>query len=149
MRSLYLLYDSRCELCRRLKDWLLGHEAWLELKMLPAGSPQVKEMFPGLETIASADDLAVVSDEGEIYLNNEAWIMSLYALVEYREWACRLAHPLLLPFARQAFDLLSKNRHAISKWLGSGSPEAIADELRQVSLQPCSLPEETISDYLR
>jgi predicted DCC family thiol-disulfide oxidoreductase YuxK len=118
--------------------------------MLPAGSGHTKQMFPGLEEIASSEDLAVISDEGEVYLNNHAWIMCLYALTDYREWACRLAHPLLLPFARQAFDTLSKNRFAISRWLGGSDPQAIADELRQVTLEPCLLPETTtISDYLR
>src|SRR5947209_1518869 len=148
MQALYVLYDARCGLCRRLKDWLLGQRAWLALKMMPAGSVQAQQMFPGLQQIASSDDLVVVSDEGEVYLNNHAWIMCLYALEEYREWARRLAHPLLLPFVRQAFETVSSNRDAISRWLG-GSTESIADELRQVPLQPCSLPEGTVSDYLR
>jgi len=84
--------------------------------------------------------------------------MCLYALEEYRLWAGRLAHPLLLPLARQAFDTLSKNRHAISRWLGDNNPGKIATELRRVALgscekdscekEPCQT-EETVSDYLR
>lgn len=149
MRCLYLLYDERCELCCRLKQWLGRQETWLELRLLPCGSAECSRLFPGLEKIASTDDLVAISDQGEVYLNNHAWIMCLYALVEYREWAWRLAHPLLLPLARQAFEALSKNRHAISRWLKSPSPDTIADELRQVTLAPCSMPEGTISDYLR
>jgi len=148
MQALYVLYDARCGLCQRLKDWLLGQQAWLALKMIPAGSPQAQQMFPELEQIASFDDLVVVSDEGEVYLNNQAWIMCLYALEEYREWACRLAHPLLLPFVRQAFETVSKNRHSISRWLGV-STESIVHELQQVPLETCALPEGTVSDYLR
>ena len=148
MQMLYVLYDARCGLCQRLKDWLLQHQSWLTLKMLPAGSEQVRQMFPGLEQIASSDDLVVISDEGEVYLNDHAWIMCLYALEEYREWACRLAHPLLLPFSRQAFAALSKNRYAISQWLGRGA-ESLANELRQVALDPCLPQEGTVSDYLR
>lgn len=149
MRTLYLLYDERCELCSQLKQWLARQEAWLELKMLPAGSAEARKMFPGLEQIAGSDDLVAVGDQGEVYLNNRAWIMCLYALVEYREWAWRLAHPLLLPLARQAFDAVSRNRHTISRWLKSTSPDTIARELSQVILAPCSLPEGTVSDYLR
>jgi predicted DCC family thiol-disulfide oxidoreductase YuxK len=150
MRKLYVLYDSRCELCCRLQRWLSEQESWVELKTMPAGSAEVRKMFPELEEIASADDLVVVSDEGEVYLDNRAWIMCLYALVKYREWACRLAHPLLLPLARQAYEALSRNRYSISRWLGTNSNEAIAAELRHVSLPPCSTAgEETISDYLR
>ncbi|HEY6249012.1 MAG TPA: DCC1-like thiol-disulfide oxidoreductase family protein [Candidatus Angelobacter sp.] len=149
MRRLYLLYDERCELCCRLKEWLAHQEAWLELRLVPSVSPGVLQMFPGLDRVATADDLVAISDEGEVYLNNRAWIMCLYALVEYREWAWRLSHPLLLPLARQAFAAISKNRHAISRWLKSAGPDTIADELRQAPMAPCSIPEGTISDYLR
>lgn len=150
MEKLYVLYDPKCELCERLKDWLLVQRSWLGLCMVPAGSDKARKMFPELEKIASANDLVVISDEGEVYLNDRAWIMALYALEEYRDWACRLSHPLLLPLARQAFATLSRNRYAISRWLiGKYGPERIAGELRKVALQPCSLPAETVSDYLR
>jgi len=149
MRTLYVLYDPRCELCRRLKDWLQLQRCWLELRLMPANSDETRALFPGLEQIASSSDLVVISDEGEAYLNNHAWIMALYALTEYRDWACRLAHPLLLPFARQAFDAISRNRHAISRWLEDASSENIAEELRNLRLEPCLLPEGTISDYLQ
>jgi predicted DCC family thiol-disulfide oxidoreductase YuxK len=148
MTKLYVLYDPRCELCLRLRDWLSGQRHWLELEMIPAGSPLAKQTFPGLEQIASSDDLVVISDEGNVYLNNRAWIMCLYALQAYRSWSFRLAHPLLLPLARQAFDTLSKNRHKISLWLASKDPARVANELRQVTLEPCPL-QGTISDYLR
>lgn len=146
MHRLYLLYDERCELCRRLKNWILRQNAWLELKVLPAGSEAARQLFPGLEQIATGDDLVVISDAGEVYLNNHAWIM---CLSEYRDWARRLAHPLLLPLARQAFDTLSKNRQGISQWLAGGDPQRIADQLSRVTLEPCSLPEGSLSDYLR
>jgi len=151
MRKLYVLYDGRCELCRRLQEWLLRQDAWLELQVLPANSPRAGALFPGLERIASAEDLAVVSDEGGVYLNNRAWIMCLYALREYRGWANRLSHPLLEPLARQAFASLSRNRLAISRWMASSNPE-IAEQLRQVTLEPCSTgpgPEPRITEYLR
>jgi len=149
MRYLYLLYDERCELCCRLKQWLARQETWLELRLLPCGSAESLRMFPGLEKLTSSDDLVAISDQGEVYLNNRAWIMCLYALVDYREWAWRLAHPLLLPLARQAFEAISRNRHTISRWLKRSSPDKIADELRQIPMASCSLPEGTISDYLR
>lgn len=149
MKRLYLLYDARCELCCRLQHWLQDQEKWLELKLLPAGSEQARKMFPGLEKIASEQDLVAISDEGEVYLNDRAWIMSLYALAEYRQWAWRLAHPLLMPLARQAFEALSRNRYAISRWLNGGTPETIAGELRRINLAACSTSEETIADYLR
>ena len=149
MKTLYVLFDPKCALCERLKDWLLVQRSWLGLCLVPAGSEKARRMFPALEQIVSANDLVVVSDEGQVYLNNNAWIMALYALVEYKEWARRLAHPLLLPLVRQAFATISGNRYAISRWISASGPEQIAGELRQVALEPCAAPPVNISDYLR
>jgi len=149
MEKLYVLYDPKCELCERLKDWLLVQRPWLGLSMIPTGSEKARKMFPELEKMITSNDLAVISDDGEVYLNSSAWIMALYALEEYREWACRLAHPMIAPFARQAFEMISRNRLAISIWLGHDRPEEIAGELKKVPLPPCAMPNGTVSDYLR
>lgn len=149
MKKLYVLYDPKCALCQRLKDWLLVQRSWVEICLIPAGSDEARRMFPTLQQIASANDLVVVSDEGQVYLNNNAWIITLYALVEYREWACRLAHPVLLPLVRQAFATISRNRYAISSWLSETWPEQVARNLRRVALEPCAVQQPTISDYLR
>jgi predicted DCC family thiol-disulfide oxidoreductase YuxK len=153
MLKLYVLYDPKCELCRRLKDWILVQRSWIGIAVLEAGSEKARRLFPELEQIATSDDLAVISDEGAVYLNNHAWIMVLYAMVDYRDWAARLTHPLLAPLARQAFAALSRNRHRISTLLSNNDPEAIAGELRQVELEPCALPAanapvSTVREYL-
>jgi len=140
MQKLYVLYDPKCELCRRLKDWILVQRSWIGLAVLEAGSDKAKRLFPELEGIARKDDRAVISDEGAVYLNDRAWIMVLYAMVDYRDWAGRLTHPILMPLARQAFAALSKNRHYLSSWLSAEDPEEIAGELRRVELEPCALP---------
>jgi predicted DCC family thiol-disulfide oxidoreductase YuxK len=140
MQKLYVLYDPKCELCCRLKNWILVQRSWMGLVVMEAGSEEARRLFPALERIASQDDLAVVSDEGAVYLNDRAWIMVLYAMVEYGDWAARLAHPLLMPLARQAFAALSKNRHYLSSWLNATDPEAIAGVLRKVELEPCAVP---------
>lgn len=160
MKNLYVLYDERCAICKRLRDWLLVQRSWIGLSMIAAGSPRAKALFPGLEKIASASDLVAISDAGEVYLNNHAWIMCLYALEDYRDWALRLASPLLLPLARQAWETLSKNRQAISRWIGS-SEQQLATELKGVRLEPCETEtsqsqagpkpvlENNLSEYLR
>ena len=48
MEKLYVLYDPKCELCERLKDWLLVQRTWLGLCMVPAGSEKAQKMFPEL-----------------------------------------------------------------------------------------------------
>lgn len=154
MTKLYVLYDPKCELCCRLKDWILVQRSWIGIAVMAAGSERARRLFPELENVATKDDLAVVSDEGAVYLNDRAWIMVMYAMADYREWASRLTHPLLMPLARQAFAALSKNRHAISRWLSSDDDSEIADELRRVELEPCVLPAtsapvSTVREYLQ
>ncbi len=140
MEKLYVLYDPHCELCCRLKNWILVQRTWLGLAVIEQGSEKAKRLFPELDHIAGKEDLAVVSDEGAVYLNDRAWIMVLYAMSEYQDWASRLTHPLLMPLARQAFAALSKNRHWISGLLSTDNAEVIADELRKVEIPPCAVP---------
>jgi predicted DCC family thiol-disulfide oxidoreductase YuxK len=154
MEKLYVLYDPKCELCCRLKNWILVQRSWIGLALVEQGSEKAKRLFPELDQIAGKEDLAVVSDEGAVYLNDRAWIMVLYAMVEYRDWAARLTHPLLLPLARQAFAALSKNRQLLSRWLSAEDPEALAGELRKVELEPCAVPAgnvtiSTVREYLQ
>ena len=154
MEKLYVLYDPHCELCCRLKNWILVQRSWIGIAVLEAGSEKAKHLFPELDRISTKDDLAVISNEGAVYLNDRAWIMVLYAMVEYRDWAARLTHPLLMPLARQAFAALSKNRHFLSRWLSAEDPERIANELRMVELEPCPVPAihtppPAVRDYLQ
>ena len=153
MEKLYVLYDPNCELCCRLKNWILAQRSWIAMAVLEQGSEKAKRLFPELDRIATKDDLAVISDEGAVYLNDRAWIMVLYAMVEYRDWAARLTHPLLMPLARQAFRALSKNRDWLSQMISTDNPEAIAQQLRRVELEPCALPANhaplsTVREYL-
>jgi predicted DCC family thiol-disulfide oxidoreductase YuxK len=154
MTKLYVLYDPNCELCCRLKNWILVQRSWIGIALIPQGSDRANKLFPGLEKIAVKEDLAVISDEGAVYLNDRAWIMVMYAMIDYHEWASRLTHPLLMPLARQAFAALSKNRLAISSLLSNDNPEEIAGELRNIELEPCALPAHNASvsnvrDYLQ
>lgn len=154
MQKLYVLYDPKCELCCRLRNWILVQRSWIGVALVEQGSEKAKRLFPDLDSVAGKDDLAVISDEGAVYLNNSAWIMVLYAMVEYRDWASRLTHPLLMPLARQAFAALSKNRHFLSRWISAEDPDGMANELRNVELAPCAVPTSnapvsTMREYLQ
>jgi predicted DCC family thiol-disulfide oxidoreductase YuxK len=141
MERLYVLYDSRCGLCSTAKWWLLRQPMLIDLRFIPAGSPLAARLFPGLSRPGDPpEELVVVSDQGGVYRDGSAWIMCLFALEEYRDWANRLAHPLLRPLARQAFSLLSRQRSRISRWLSLASEVEIAQALSQVVEPPCTLP---------
>ncbi len=123
MKTLYVLYDIECHLCGRISHWLSRQPAYVELQFIPLQSPEVSRRFPGIEKFRPGEQLVVVSDEGAVYQGSHAWIMCLYALREYREWSVRLAHPALLPFARRACELVSANRHALSRWVETENQE--------------------------
>jgi predicted DCC family thiol-disulfide oxidoreductase YuxK len=139
MRRLYILYDARCGLCSWARRWLARQPAYLELTFVPAGSERALRLFPGLTHGDHVEELVVISDDGAVYRDSRAWIMSLYALEEYREWAARLAHPLLAPLAREAFALISRQRRRISYWLELASEAEIAEALRHVDAPACTI----------
>ena len=109
MTRLTLDYDARCGLCCALRDWI-GRQRQL--------LPVVCRPKPDAD-----DELVVTADTGEVWRGDDAWVMVLWALSEYRHWAYRLASPLLLPTARAVFARLSAYRGAISCHLGLGPTE--------------------------
>ena len=126
MKCLYVLYDQECSLCLSCGRWLMRQAAFIQLHFIPLQSPEIAQQFPGLKEWDGLDlreKLVVVSDEGAVYQGQYAWIMCLYALRDYREWAQRLAQPALLPFARRVCELVSKNRLAISRFLTAPTEE--------------------------
>jgi predicted DCC family thiol-disulfide oxidoreductase YuxK len=126
MKRLHVLYDQECSLCLACGRWLMRQPAFIELRFIPLQSPEIGQRFPGLKEWDGLDlreKLVVVSDEGAVYQGQNAWIMCLFALRDYREWAQRLAKPMLLPFARRVCELVSSNRLAISRFLKTPTDE--------------------------
>ena len=141
MKVLYVLFDSRCGLCCRVKEWLQSQPAWIELRFVAAGSEESGRLFPTIST--AGVELIVISDQGEVYTGDGSWIMCLWALVEYRELAYRFSSPLLLPLARSAFGAISRHRQDISEWLRrEPSEQEIAAGLSRLRQESCRLPPE-------
>lgn len=135
MRSLTVVYDSKCGLCIRVASWLAAQPKWIGMRFLPSAS--LSRVYPALASRQLCEELIVVSDEGGVYLGNRAWIMCLYALKRYRGWALRLSRPALLPMARQAFALLSSNRRRISRWMGRLNESELRAELKTTYVPGC------------
>lgn len=130
MKSLYILYDAECSVCRNCSRWLQKQPAFVELKPIPLQSPQTPNRFPGIDKLNLRKDLVVITDEGDLYQGAPAWIMCLYALKAYREWAFRLSEPELLPFARRICTLISDHRLKLSNWF----PDRRSDRARAEAL---------------
>jgi predicted DCC family thiol-disulfide oxidoreductase YuxK len=119
-KTLYVLFDQECALCHRGRRWLAHQDAFITLVFIPLQSPEVERRFPGLREWPQLDlreRMVVISDDGLVYQGQNAWIMCLYALKDYREWAQRLAHPALQPFARRVCEIVSKNRLFLSNFV--------------------------------
>ena len=119
VRTLYVLYDSRCGLCAAIKDWLNVQPKLVGLILVPAGSLDAMRLLQG-NPPPLPDQLVVLSDAGWMWRGEHAWVIVLWALRDYRDWARRLTTPALLPLARRAFAALSNNRAALSSCLGLG-----------------------------
>lgn len=138
MKQLTVLYDYDCGLCRRARCWLEAQPKFLPLEFIPAGSDHARYRFPTLP--ARAEELVVISDDGALYRGERAWLMCLYALQDYREWAGRLATPRLLPLARAAVQLVSENRILLSRLFRLHDEEGVAREIVRYSTPGCALP---------
>jgi predicted DCC family thiol-disulfide oxidoreductase YuxK len=142
MKRLYVLYDQECALCQSCRLWLMRQQAFIELYFIPLQSPKIAQLFPGLkewDELDLSEKLVVISDEGAVYQGQYAWIMCLYALRDYREWAQRLAHPALLPFARRVCETVSRNRLLISRFLKE-PVEELSKKLLALRPASCHVP---------
>jgi len=135
MKSLTVLYDPHCGLCTEVRDWLRAQRTYIPLRLVASDSDLSRREFPDLPK----GELAVVSDSGEVWIGDHAFIMCLWALRAFRPWATRLASPFLRPMARQAFELLSHNRGTVSALLHLKSEAELKKRLSEVSLPSCPI----------
>jgi predicted DCC family thiol-disulfide oxidoreductase YuxK len=133
--SITIVYDVACGLCTRAKDWITQQAPLVGLQFVPSGSSEAWRRFPQLP----AGELAVVANTGEVWLGNHAWIVCLWALRGYRDLALRLTSPLLVLMAREAFAVVSRNRHALSGMLRLRNEREIDQQLRKVVVPRCQI----------
>jgi predicted DCC family thiol-disulfide oxidoreductase YuxK len=136
MKKLYVLYDGSCGICVRARRWMSRQPTLVALEFVPADSLEAHALFPALTD--TLEELNVVSDDGDVWRGAGAWLMCLWALAEFREWSHRLSGPALAPLARQAVELVSKNRRTLSDWLRLLPDEAVADRLMRAGSPACA-----------
>jgi hypothetical protein len=91
------------------------------------GSVAAATRFPSLRP--TVEELVVVDGEGGVYEGPDAFIMALWGLCDFQDWAERLAQPMLRPLARRAFSLLSSQRRRLSRWLIAQDNEVLSHGL--------------------
>jgi predicted DCC family thiol-disulfide oxidoreductase YuxK len=134
IKTLCIVYDAECGLCTGIREWLLSQELLVRLKFIASGSEKARKWMPGL----APGELAVVADTGDVWIGNSAWIVCMWALRDYRDWALRFSNPLLLSLAREAFAAVSRNRGAISELLHLQSDADIERRLHSVIVPACA-----------
>jgi predicted DCC family thiol-disulfide oxidoreductase YuxK len=123
MKSLTIFYDETCGFCLRCRDWL-----WSEPQIVPLILIEKRFLaarYPQLAAYEGGSDLVAVSDEGDVWIADAAFLTILFALERYRGWAGRLAGPALRPYATRFFKMVSNNRGRISWLLGGVKDEKV------------------------
>jgi predicted DCC family thiol-disulfide oxidoreductase YuxK len=128
-----IVYDAACGLCTSAKDWIRLQDPLVAIEFVEARSQEAWRRFPRLPV----DELAVVADTGEVWLGNHAWIVCLWALRGYRDFARRVTSPLLVLMAREVYTVVSKNRYALSGMLRLRSERELEQQLRKVVVPRC------------
>ena len=79
-RSLTLLYDDSCPMCRTLRGFLAGRRPIVPLSLVAVGSPTAVALFPALDQVRAREVLTVVDDVGLLYEGDAGWLMCAWAL---------------------------------------------------------------------
>ncbi|MFF1397043.1 thiol-disulfide oxidoreductase DCC family protein [Streptomyces sp. NPDC058287] len=112
VRRLILLYDAQCPLCTFLRNWLARQRQLVPLDLVPAGSEEARRRCPGVDHVSTLSEITLVGDSGQIYRGPAAWVVTLWALSEYRPLSHRFSTPAGARLARGAVLAAAKYRRA-------------------------------------
>jgi len=122
MRKLTVLYDAQCELCCAASEWLAAQPTHIPVTLVAAGSDEARARFPGLDHAATMGQLTAIGDEGDVYHDDKAWLVSLWATREHRAWAMRLAAPGVRRLRRGFTAWVGRHRRALGPVAGMLRP---------------------------
>lgn len=146
IQQLTVLFDAQCAICRRAHIWLNQQAHIVPLTFVPLQAEDLRVRFPGIEQLALKDELTVLGPDGEYWRGVDAWLMTLWALEEWRLEAIELAQPMWRPLARRLIIELSNNRYWLSSLIERGDEEnlqaALYDETPNCEEEQCVRPPE-------
>ena len=88
--GLTVLYDDRCALCRRLRDWLAARATLVPVEFVAADSREAHSRFPALDHRRTTRILTVVGGDGAVYEAERAWLACGWLLPEWQPVTERL-----------------------------------------------------------
>jgi len=116
-QKLIVLYDEQCALCRRCREWLEAQRTLVPLEFLAAGSAAARDRFGSVPWLGA--DLVVADGDGNVWAGPAAFLLCLWATVDYRAWSYRLSGRALAPVAERFFHFVSANRKKIGAVVGT------------------------------
>ncbi|MBI2705248.1 MAG: DUF393 domain-containing protein [Actinobacteria bacterium] len=116
-RTLTVVYDETCELCRRAREWLATQPSHVQIELLAAGSSEAKRRYGELPWLGR--ELVVVDEAGNTWIGPAAFLVAIWSTRRYRRWAFRLSEPAFAPMAERFFHLISAQRRRIGAMVGS------------------------------
>jgi hypothetical protein len=97
VRRLTLVGDASV-LAHSTRRWLESEKKYLPIDIVPAGRADLGAVLPGIDRAAIDGRLVAVDDEGNLWYDNAAELLVLWALRRYRARALKIGHAALLPF---------------------------------------------------
>jgi predicted DCC family thiol-disulfide oxidoreductase YuxK len=125
MRAISVFYDARCGLCDGVRRRFAREPVFVPLHFVPYDSALARTLFPGITDWQPDREILALTDEGDLYRGDGAWILCLWATVRYREWSLRLANPALRPLTGSICGLISRHRGRLSELLRLGTDRAV------------------------
>jgi predicted DCC family thiol-disulfide oxidoreductase YuxK len=110
---LTVLYDERCPLCRRLKDWLGDQPTLASVAFMAADSAEAHARFPTLDHARTTRILTVVTSSGAVYEGERAWLICGWVLPSWQPVAEHFGNGIRLHFVRLAARVVDGYRHRL------------------------------------
>ncbi len=115
--TLYAFYDGECGLCATCRNWLSHQPQLIPVCFLPFQSEDARRLCPGLAALHPEREIVVMSNTGEIYQGDSAWITLLWATANWRTAAVDISASAIRGLARRVVGAVSENRLTLSRWL--------------------------------
>jgi predicted DCC family thiol-disulfide oxidoreductase YuxK len=112
--TVIVLYDERCDLCRKLRDWLGRQGTLNEVEFVAADSDAAHRRFPDLDHIRSTRVLTAITSDGRVYEGERAWLLCAWVLPAWRPVAEHASTPLRRFAVRIGGGLFDVYRHRYS-----------------------------------
>jgi predicted DCC family thiol-disulfide oxidoreductase YuxK len=133
-RSITVVYDATCELCRHARRWLEGQKTYVPLQFAAAQDPATRARYGAVPWLG--EELVVVADDGRVWVGPAAFITAMWATKRYRNWSYRLSGDTFSGLARHVFHTITAERGRISGLLRHHECDGDACVLKPTNAAP-------------